>query len=134
MPGAQERLDFSYFEYPDIGRFEETVTALLDWARAYKAETGFFPGAFIMYFVDRTGRKYQWPQLNYGGPAGAPAWPFWTVTCMGVLLAHACSMHFMFHVTGMPCSLSVAGMKRDVPRKGQQCTQAHLSQHDMRMP
>lgn len=70
MLPEQERLDFSYFEYPDIDRFEETVAALLDFARSYQARTGFTPGAFIVYFVNRTGRKYQWPQLNYGGKEG----------------------------------------------------------------
>ena len=63
-------MDFSYFEYPNMDSFEETVVALLAFARSYKAKTGFTPGAFIVYFVNRTGRKYQWPQLNYGGEEG----------------------------------------------------------------
>jgi hypothetical protein len=69
----QDRLDFSYFEYPDINNFERTLTTLLDFVRGYQArsKTGFVLGAFVVYFVQRSGRNPQWPQLNYGGPAGA---------------------------------------------------------------
>ncbi len=68
---AQPRLDFSYFEYPDLATFEPTVTALLRFARAYRDRTGFAPGAFALYFVRRSGRRTN-AQLNYGGDAGAP--------------------------------------------------------------
>ena len=68
---AQPRLDFTYFEYPEMAFFERTVGTLLRFARDFRDSTGFQPGAFALYFVKRTGQRER-AQLNYGGPAGAP--------------------------------------------------------------
>lgn len=65
----QARLDFTYFEYPELAGFERIVLALLRFARGYRNSTGFAPGAFALYFVQRTGHR-QRTQLNYGGSAG----------------------------------------------------------------
>ena len=65
----QARLDFTYFEYPELAGFERIVLALLRFARGYRDSTGFAPGAFALYFVQRTGHR-QRTQLNYGGSAG----------------------------------------------------------------
>ena len=67
---AQPRLDFTYFEYPEMAFFERTVSTLLRFARDFRERTGFQPGAFALYFVQRTGQRER-AQLNYGGPAGA---------------------------------------------------------------
>ena len=67
---AQPRLDFTYFEYPEVALFERTVNTLLRFARGFRDRTGFQPGAFALYFVRRTGQRER-AELNYGGPAGA---------------------------------------------------------------
>ncbi|KAK9822452.1 hypothetical protein WJX81_001815 [Elliptochloris bilobata] len=93
VTAEQPRLDFSYFEYPDLLDFERAVAALLRFARGFCDRTGFAPGAFALYFVQRTGRRHA--RLNYGGPPGwsfvfdpisdDPAEPRWADFCAQLL-------------------------------------------------
>ncbi len=79
----QARLDFTYFEYSELAGFERIVLALLRFARGYRDSTGFAPGAFALYFVQRTGHR-QRTQLNYGGSAGDK------LHCSTTRLLHMC--------------------------------------------
>lgn len=136
---AQVRLDFSYFEYPRIETFEHVIMSLLAFAREHKAQTGFEAGGFIIYFVQRNGLK-KYPQLNYGGPAGALAI---IRPCVPVSAGCACKefricmeyVQILHGTSAESCHtnrcLSHEGM-HDLPRRSH-CRQSSLTAHLQRL-
>jgi hypothetical protein len=56
VTNAEERLDFSYFEF-DLSRLDEVVSGCWELAAEHHRRTGFCPNGFAMYFVQRPGGK-----------------------------------------------------------------------------
>ncbi|KAK9827963.1 hypothetical protein WJX81_002293 [Elliptochloris bilobata] len=73
VTAEQSRLDFSYYEYPDIGRFAEVVEGVLQFARDHKDATGFAPAGFALYFVRRGGAR---ARMHAGAYSGGEGWSF----------------------------------------------------------
>jgi hypothetical protein len=65
---TEDRLDFSYFEF-DLSRFDDVVSGCWEFAAEYERRTGFAPGGFAMYFVQRPGGRSRLAG-SYTGAAG----------------------------------------------------------------
>ena len=85
-PSASERrLDFQYYEH-DISQFERVVTEAYAFTTSFQERTGFVPGGFATYFVQRLAKEKKPYGLYSSGPGVSfsfdpicsnPAEPLW---------------------------------------------------------
>jgi hypothetical protein len=65
--GEEKRLDFQYYEH-DISQLERVIAESYVFTKAYEAETGFAPGGWATYFVNRPPRAQKPFGLYSDGP------------------------------------------------------------------
>ena len=85
-PSANERrLDFQYYEH-DISQIERVVTEAYAFTKSFQERTGFVPGGFATYFVQRLAKEKKPYGLYSSGPGVSfsfdpicsnPAEPLW---------------------------------------------------------
>ncbi len=63
----EKRLDFQYYEH-DISKLERVIAESYDFTKAFEADTGFAPGGWATYFVNRPPRAQKPFGLYSDGP------------------------------------------------------------------
>jgi hypothetical protein len=93
---STRRLDFSFVEF-DMSKLEALVVECWEFDRAFKQRTGWAPGGYGIYFIDRSWAQQQdpkAPQRPCGNFSGSPGWSFqldpYTGDCDAPRVRHIC--------------------------------------------